>query len=1826
MDYVNILTDIILEKLGRLNIGLNKEKLRLALEKSFAGVDLKKIEVQLKSKGITIEKFLDILSENIVKIASKVKEKAEKLKQKGKEVDIKDITIELEKGLKLFGNLKGEAGKFLSRVFKNIAESIKEGIDEATKDIQKIEVKRGRKKKEKIDIEKGLEEEVKDTKDTGEKFKKYVDKKKKLLEKERELLEKYEKDVIEAEKKNILKRKKKEEILGKAEQEAIEEEKELFEKAEREKKKASELKKRIKQKIEGEKTIEELTEEKELEEYNKLKREVSKRKAKAKTFKEQPELLKELEKVKKEEQERVKEAKEAIEKEKSIIEKLQEARKKIADKVEKEYLKQLAELEKIIGDPEVIKGILEAKERIRREKEKIKKTAKKEIKEEEPKEKVKDILPEVKEKEEKKELVEKAKAVLRKKEITDFLANFLNVFNVISQDLSKGIIGLISKGKVSLTKILKGDVGEATSELEKLKQKLIENKKTNFDFYLDNLIKKFKEAGKNTEEFKNVQTDLGNAVKNTQKFVNNIIKNFEEFKNLDKYIFNIDIFSFKIFGLSAGLKELGFRLTEFGNRLLMVVTDIVHSTEDLFLIERKLGAFSKSIVQVGRDFSYLTERSIKTVFTIQEFSEAMVQFYAIGLRNKEILDLVADTATAFGTQMTTIADDIARALEGDAIAFRNLRHSIGLTNNNILKFGGVLDSAGRLVLKNTDALNKNRQAVINYLRQYEGLSEKVLGTPPQIIKNFNDMLLVVKKTIAEGFTPLLEILNKISLKLLDLTKEETFKNFLRTIGYIIPVIAILAKGLGGLITLFTTLITPILTLITLIPTALYSITLLFTNFNKFSKVLPFLGTALSFLKGTLEKLFLAIQKFASIFSKILPLLSLRFLIPASLVLTAIATALILVISKLNEKTQKLKVQETILNEISKLYKEIANEQVFIFSYSDRIAKKYENLLDLIENINRAESRRKRDKELEKQDLEDIRKKIIELSEEATFEIDTEEIIMNYKRLLTDMSELTRLNFKKLGKDIDNFVVEFQKKMENLTLFPIEIRTGKEIVDFYQSINDYIEEYFKKLMQLTEKLTNATEKERMYNEVLKQKQIIMDLLNKEQEKAIENFIKNLEDKNKELINVYNVVLEREGQLKIKEITEKQLGELYKSIKPLKIKLDFDVSTKTLTSFIEYYQKEKLRLQKDIIALEKERLERIKAVKIENEKHQEYIRNIEKEIKALEERRRVLEENYKILQKELPDFAPSLRQYKEEIEKINTLIKINQERLEELKKEPVKIVDTKDIDTKIERIKQQIEAVNDIIEHSNEQLSKYYSNLADNAEIVLDNYRETIQALINIGLSFEEAKNKAMEFYDKVLKNNKQLQEQLGTTLEQAIKYIDIDFVIKEIEKIAGIIEQIGTIPVELNNKVIEYVKILKDMGIDVEQVLTRLGLKLEGMRISRLVNPEDLERIKLLIEYAENYNEIVFKTIDNITDRFEITKLALDKVLEIFEGKSFVLVEDLTEDFIEAQKKIIQLTRDFPNLYDIYILKLKQALKLKKEELDYEKQIKEEVKERLRELAKQGIVVTKLALEVDGTKFLRELERIRDIERRREDSLRVVDRLEEIIDIIRTKAEEGIEEFKQLAEKIGIKLKENVGVKLDRMIGLLVDVNKARQATKEEQRTQKLQKEVEERGRPFTLSSSFQVKPIEEIKDEAQKSISYIQRLIEDLRNYQDKARETGDSRLMYIINNAIRDLINIQERIPSMVPALTSFSPNFEMVIQQAQRIFNQALDSISRELEQSLNQATQGMLDYVNQFGIHTQTFGNAVERFNTAISRLPTNTSPVNTRIIPDITGNRE
>lgn len=158
--------------------------------------------------------------------------------------------------------------------------------------------------------------------------------------------------------------------------------------------------------------------------------------------------------------------------------------------------------------------------------------------------------------------------------------------------------------------------------------------------------------------------------------------------------------------------------------------------------EVKLETVLKSTAKAKETMRDAITLAAKTPFTVEGLIQGAVQLEVYGQRSKEILPLVADLAAGMGKRIEDTSLVVGKALSGSLEGFESLRNEYGISTAKLARYGATLDSMGRLAIKNSDSLEKTRQALLRIIAvDFGGAVERQSRTFTGAVSNLQDAVI-----------------------------------------------------------------------------------------------------------------------------------------------------------------------------------------------------------------------------------------------------------------------------------------------------------------------------------------------------------------------------------------------------------------------------------------------------------------------------------------------------------------------------------------------------------------------------------------------------------------------------------------------------------------------------------------------------------------------------------------------------------------------------------------------------------------------------------------------------------------------------------------------------------------------------------------------------------------------------------------------------------------------------------------------------------------------------------------------------------------------------
>ncbi len=180
---------------------------------------------------------------------------------------------------------------------------------------------------------------------------------------------------------------------------------------------------------------------------------------------------------------------------------------------------------------------------------------------------------------------------------------------------------------------------------------------------------------------------------------------------------------------------------------------------------------TKSQEETNRIFRETEKFATTTPFELQEVMKSTVLIKAMGLELNRTRTNAGNLAAAFqsvGMTLDSATNGITKAMVGNAEGYEILRNQAGITKEELVKFGGVLDTNGNLMLKNKEAVDKNREALMKLIEtRYSTAMKNQMATTAGVMSNLSDEFDKFKAGIGEA---LILTVKELTQKLIEWTK------------------------------------------------------------------------------------------------------------------------------------------------------------------------------------------------------------------------------------------------------------------------------------------------------------------------------------------------------------------------------------------------------------------------------------------------------------------------------------------------------------------------------------------------------------------------------------------------------------------------------------------------------------------------------------------------------------------------------------------------------------------------------------------------------------------------------------------------------------------------------------------------------------------------------------------------------------------------------------------------------------------------------------------------------------------------------------------------
>lgn len=199
----------------------------------------------------------------------------------------------------------------------------------------------------------------------------------------------------------------------------------------------------------------------------------------------------------------------------------------------------------------------------------------------------------------------------------------------------------------------------------------------------------------------------------------------------------------------------------------------VKVASDFEVLTAKLTTTFKSPTIAVERFQLALELAAKTPYNVEQVVSAQVQLSSLGQKNISILQATIDLASGLNADLARTANEVGKAAAGSLRGYQELRNTLGITQERLKQFGGVVDSQNRLMVRNEYQIKKNREALLALIRtDFGGSAERLSQTLQGRISNLEDEILKLAgamgggllpqiKSGVEGATSFIQVLNSI---------------------------------------------------------------------------------------------------------------------------------------------------------------------------------------------------------------------------------------------------------------------------------------------------------------------------------------------------------------------------------------------------------------------------------------------------------------------------------------------------------------------------------------------------------------------------------------------------------------------------------------------------------------------------------------------------------------------------------------------------------------------------------------------------------------------------------------------------------------------------------------------------------------------------------------------------------------------------------------------------------------------------------------------------------------------------------------------------------
>lgn len=265
---------------------------------------------------------------------------------------------------------------------------------------------------------------------------------------------------------------------------------------------------------------------------------------------------------------------------------------------------------------------------------------------------------------------------------------------------------------------------------------------------------------------------LSQGAKTSSEKVNTLIEDFKRLDDAGKQVVAGFATAFVVGSAAAAAALAG----------LSALT--VKVASDFEVLTAKLTTTFKSPTVAVERFQLALELAAKTPYNVEQVVAAQVQLSALGQKNIEVLKATIDLASGLNADLARTANEVGKAAAGSLRGYQELRNTLGITQERLKQFGGVVDSQNRLLVRNEYQIKKNREALLLLIKtDFGGSAERLSATLQGRISNLQDEILKLGGALGSGLLPQIK------------SGVETLSGFFKILNDLPPVAKTLTSGL-----------------------------------------------------------------------------------------------------------------------------------------------------------------------------------------------------------------------------------------------------------------------------------------------------------------------------------------------------------------------------------------------------------------------------------------------------------------------------------------------------------------------------------------------------------------------------------------------------------------------------------------------------------------------------------------------------------------------------------------------------------------------------------------------------------------------------------------------------------------------------------------------------------------------------------------------------------------------------------------------------------------------------------------------------------------------